>query len=62
MLQTFELLVGRWLFQPEDGGEDWRLEDDHLAKMMELTGDTFSSSMLERAHFRDEYFDESGKN
>jgi len=24
---TFELLVERWFFNPEDGGEDWRLED-----------------------------------
>lgn len=26
----------------EDGGEDWYLEDDHLAKMMEITGQIFS--------------------
>ncbi|KAF8959826.1 kinase-like domain-containing protein [Flammula alnicola] len=29
---TFEFLVGRWLFNPEDGGDDWRFEDDHLAR------------------------------
>ncbi|KAJ3903790.1 kinase-like domain-containing protein [Lentinula edodes] len=37
---TFELLVGRCLFYPEGGKEleSWSVEDDHLAKMMELTG------------------------
>lgn len=57
--QTFELLVGRWLFHPEEG-EDWKLEDDHLAKMMELTDQTFPTKMLERAKLRNEYFDDSG--
>ena len=37
LLQTFKLLVGRWLFEPEDGGENWRLEDVHQAKMVEHT-------------------------
>lgn len=57
--QTFELLVGHWLFNPEEG-EDWSLEDDHLAKMMELTGQRFPPSMLERAKRRKEYFDDAG--
>ncbi|KAK7018874.1 kinase-like domain-containing protein [Favolaschia claudopus] len=58
---TFELLVGRWLFLPEDGGEDWSLEEDHLAKMMELTGhSTFPKSILDRAKNREKYFDEEG--
>ena len=57
---TFELLVGRWLFNPEDGGDDWRLEDDHLAKMLELTGEQFSKSVLDRAHLRKEYFNDEG--
>ncbi|KAI0029591.1 kinase-like protein [Vararia minispora EC-137] len=56
---AFELLVGRWLFAPEEG-EDWTLEDDHLAKMMELTGERCSAAMLERASFRSKYFDEQG--
>ncbi|KAF8910920.1 kinase-like protein [Gymnopilus junonius] len=55
---TFELLVGRWLFAPKEG-ETWTLEDDHLAKMMELTGETFSSAYLARR--RAEFFDENGK-
>jgi serine/threonine-protein kinase SRPK3 len=58
---TFELLVGRWLFNPEDGGEDWRLEDDHLAKILELTGEQFSKSVLDRAHLRQEYFNDEGR-
>jgi serine/threonine-protein kinase SRPK3 len=53
-------MVGRWLFLPEDGGDDWSFEDDHLAKMMELTGQTFSKSVLDRAKHRDKYFDASG--
>ncbi|CDO70010.1 hypothetical protein BN946_scf184354.g12 [Trametes cinnabarina] len=56
---TFELLVGRWLFHPEEG-EEWTEEDDHLAKMMELTGQHFPNSMLQRAQRRDEFFDDSG--
>jgi hypothetical protein len=51
--------VGRWLFHPEEG-EDWKLEDDHLAKMMEITGQTFPTKMLERAKLRKEYFDDAG--
>ncbi|OBZ69641.1 Serine/threonine-protein kinase SRPK [Grifola frondosa] len=58
---TFELLVGRWLFNPEDGGDAWRLEDDHLAKMIEITGETFSASTLERSPLRDKYFDKTGE-
>ncbi|KAF9066091.1 kinase-like protein [Rhodocollybia butyracea] len=56
---TFEMLTGRWLFAPK-AGSDWSLEDDHLAKMVELTGEKFSASMLQRAHFRDRYFNENG--
>ncbi|KAI9057489.1 kinase-like protein [Trametes sanguinea] len=56
---TFELLVGRWLFHPEPG-EEWTAEDDHLAKMMELTGQRFPESMLQRAHRREEFFDDAG--
>ena len=57
--QTFELLVGRWLFNPE-AGDDWTMEDDHLAKMMELTGQRFPPSMLARAAHRQKYFDDEG--
>ena len=54
------MLVGRWLFHPEDGGLDFSLEDDHLAKMMEFTGERFGKAMLERADRGAEYFDEDG--
>ncbi|KAJ4484003.1 kinase-like domain-containing protein [Lentinula lateritia] len=57
---TFELLVGRWLFDPEDAQPDWSVEDDHLAKMMELTGQKFPDTMLARAKERDKYFDKDG--
>jgi hypothetical protein len=58
-MQTFELLTGRWLFHPE-AGETWRVEDDHLAKMAELTGDDFSDKILTKSRKRDEYFDQTG--
>lgn len=54
------MLTGRWLFAPEEGGDDWSLEDDHLAKMLELTGERFSPAMLERAQLRSKYLDEQG--
>ena len=53
------MLVGRWLFHPVDG-KNFRLEDDHLAKMMEITGERFNNDMLKHAEKRDEYFDEDG--
>ncbi|KAJ6595963.1 kinase-like domain-containing protein [Mycena sp. CBHHK59/15] len=56
---TFELLVGRWLFEPEEG-EDWSIDDDHLAKMMELTGQSFPQSMLERSKRSKQYFADDG--
>ncbi|EKM54810.1 uncharacterized protein PHACADRAFT_258927 [Phanerochaete carnosa HHB-10118-sp] len=57
---VFEMLVGRWLFHPIAGDEDWTLEDDHLAKMMELTGEQFSARMLARSRLREQYFDDQG--
>ncbi|GBE83460.1 hypothetical protein SCP_0505090 [Sparassis crispa] len=57
---TFELLTGRWLFNPEEG-EDWTVEDDHLAKMMELTGESFTPEVLQHARRRQDFFDDSGK-
>ena len=60
LYKTFELLVGRWLFHPEDGGNEWSLEDDHLAKMLELTGESFVPAILEHAQLRKQYFDDSG--
>ena len=58
-MQTFELLTGFWLFDPK-GGQAWRAEDDHLAKMMGVTGVTFSETMLSASRKRDEYFDKDG--
>ncbi|KAJ3857492.1 kinase-like domain-containing protein [Lentinula lateritia] len=43
------------------GGEPgWNVEDDHLAKMMELTGQRFPPDMIARAKNRDKYFDNDG--
>jgi serine/threonine-protein kinase SRPK3 len=60
VMQTFELLTGRWLFNPQ-AGQTWSVEDDHLAKMAELTGENFSDNILAKSRKRDEYFDESGR-
>jgi serine/threonine-protein kinase SRPK3 len=57
--QTFELLVGHQLFKLDDTSSR-SLEVDHLAQMMKLTGETFSSAMLGRAQYRSKYFDEQG--
>jgi hypothetical protein len=46
--QVFELLTGHWLFHPS-GGKTWDIVDDHLAKMQEFTGETFSADFLSRA-------------
>ena len=43
-------------------GDTWRVEDDHLAQMMELTGEYFSRKVLKKCRKRDEYFDETGQN
>jgi serine/threonine-protein kinase SRPK3 len=58
--QTFELLTGRWLFNPQSG-PTWTTEDDHLAKMMELTGETFNETTLSASRNRNEYFDDYGQ-
>jgi len=58
-MQTFELLTGRWLFSPQ-AGQTWRMEDDHLAKMMDLTGETFSNATLSAGRKYNEYFDQEG--
>ncbi|GJE90011.1 kinase-like protein [Phanerochaete sordida] len=57
---VFEMITGRWLFHPEGGDEDWSIEDDHLAKMIELTGERFSAAMLQRSQNAREYFDGNG--
>ena len=54
------MLVGRWLFHPVDGDGDWTEEDDHLAKMMELTSERFGEDMLSRSTRRQEFFDPGG--
>jgi serine/threonine-protein kinase SRPK3 len=58
--QTFELITGHWLFRPE-GGDGWRREDDHLARMTEVTGETFGAKLLGRSRHRNDYFDEAGE-
>jgi serine/threonine-protein kinase SRPK3 len=58
-IQTFELLTGLWAFHPESGA-DFELEDDHLARMIELTGELFPQPLLARAELGNEYFDDHG--
>lgn len=58
--EAFELLTGQWAFDPQ-GGTTWSAEEDHLAGMLRLTGETFNPSMLARSELRDKYFNEDGK-
>ena len=37
-----------------------RVEDDHLSKIVGLTGENFTEKMLAKCRKRDEYFDETG--
>ncbi|KDR77477.1 hypothetical protein GALMADRAFT_65792 [Galerina marginata CBS 339.88] len=57
---AFELLTGHWLFNPQSGST-WSIEDDHLAKMMEVTGETFNELMLSASPKGGEYFNKDGK-
>ena len=54
------MLVGRWLFHPVDGGDDWTLEADHLTRMMEHTSEKFTQDMMARAQLGSHYLDEEG--
>ncbi|THH11300.1 hypothetical protein EW146_g8092 [Bondarzewia mesenterica] len=56
---TFELLTGLWAFHPKSGA-DFDLEDDHLGRMLELTGERFPQAMLARAELSQKYFDDHG--
>ncbi|KAG1841213.1 kinase-like domain-containing protein [Suillus subalutaceus] len=55
---TFELLTGSTLFIPQAGQS---IEDEHLAKMAQMTGESFSEKILAKFRKRNEHFDESGK-
>lgn len=55
-----ELLTGQWAFDPK-AGRTWSMEDDHLASMLALTGETFSTSMLAHSKLRDNFLNEEGK-
>jgi serine/threonine-protein kinase SRPK3 len=57
---AFELLTGHWAFSPK-AGRTWSIDDDHLARMQELTGETLDTSILARSQLRDEFFDRDGK-
>jgi len=57
---TFELVTGCWLFEPNTEAE-WAREEDHLARMTETTGESFSLEMLEKSKHRPQYFNEQGK-
>ena len=58
--QVFELLTGCWLFDPQEG-PDFQLEDDHLAKMLEITGEQLDAETLNSAKLKSHYFAESGE-
>jgi len=59
-LQAFELLTGHWAFHPKSG-ITWSIDDDHLAQMQALVGETFSPSMLAHSELRDNFFNQDGE-
>ncbi|KAM6504154.1 Protein kinase-like domain containing protein [Amanita muscaria] len=57
---VFELLTGRWLFNPR-AGESCSPEAYHLAHMAPLVDSDFDPSFVRRGRKYDEYFFENGK-
>lgn len=53
------MLTGEWLFDPK-ASDGISVEDDHLAQMMSLFGDTFPPVFLNKSPVRDQFFDEKG--
>jgi serine/threonine-protein kinase SRPK3 len=47
-IQTSEVLTGLCAFHPK-GGANFELEDDHLARMIGLTGEKFPPSLIAKA-------------
>lgn len=58
---AFELLVGEWLFNPVDNGDEWSQEEDLLKQILEVTGERFTQVTLERAMWREQFLDETGE-
>lgn len=58
---AFELLVGHWLFHPEDHGEEWNQEEDLLAQIFQITDERFSKTVLDSAMWRDRFIDDEGE-
>ncbi|KAG8922968.1 hypothetical protein FRC02_011495 [Tulasnella sp. 418] len=56
---AFELLIGTAFFDPV-AGKTWKLEDNHLQRMLEVTGEKFSSKMLAQSKRREQYLDSDG--
>ncbi|KAG6855366.1 hypothetical protein H0H87_004302 [Tephrocybe sp. NHM501043] len=57
---VFELLTGRWLFNPR-AGESYSPEAYHLAHMAPLVDSDFDPSFVQGGTKYDEYFSENGK-
>lgn len=65
--QVFELLTGESLFDPKsfNGGDDTgtgnrKLDDAHLAQMMDLWGEQLSAAFLDKSAIRSQFFNEHG--
>jgi hypothetical protein len=61
IIQAFELLMGKRAFDPW-GSSNFSVDDEHLGRMLELTGQTFSPSMLGRSELCDNFFNNDGEN
>ncbi|EIM86297.1 kinase-like protein [Stereum hirsutum FP-91666 SS1] len=64
---VFELLTGESLFDPKsfNGGDDTgtgnrKLDDAHLAQMMDLWGEQLSAAFLDKSAIRSQFFNEHG--
>jgi len=52
--------MGRWAFDLQ-GGKRFSVDDEHLARMLELTGQTFNPSILWRSELQDKFFNKDGE-
>jgi len=59
MEQTFELLTGCSLFEPQ-GSQTKPVEADHLSKMVGLMRETFGETLLSASRKQGKYFNEDG--
>ena len=58
--ETFELLTGFWAFRPE-ATNAYSAEEDHLSRILELTGEKIPLDLLMRGRKSPKYFSPNGQ-